>query len=100
MDDCVVRCRARPVMTPAILLFYLLLNSSCEPATKAAATARQPQLEEAIFANDPTECTAALDGSANPDGQFDPTPARLAELDPHSHRLYHYRAHEPKTPPS
>src|SRR5258708_16934587 len=99
MDDCVVRCLARPVMTPAILLFYLLLNSSCQEATKAAATARQHQLEEAIFASDATQCTAALEGSANPDGKVDLTPARLAELDLHSHRLYHYYAEETKATP-
>jgi L,D-transpeptidase catalytic domain/Ankyrin repeat len=86
-------------MTPAILLFYLLLNSSCEDATKAAASARQYQLEEAIFANDARECTTALEGSANPDGKVDLTPARLAELDLHSHRLYHYYAEETKATP-
>jgi lipoprotein-anchoring transpeptidase ErfK/SrfK len=85
-------------MTPAILLFYLLLDSSCQEATKVAATARQHQLEEAIFAN-AKECTAALDGSANPDGKVDLTPARLAELDLHSHRLYHYYAEETKATP-
>jgi lipoprotein-anchoring transpeptidase ErfK/SrfK len=86
-------------MTPAILLFYLLLDSSCQEATKAAATARQHQLEEAIFSNDATQCTAALEGSANPDGKVDLTPARLAELDLHSHRLYHYYAEETKATP-
>lgn len=86
-------------MTPAILLFYLLLNSSCQEATKAAATARQHQLEEATFSNDAKECTAALEGSANPDGKVDLTPARLAELDLHSHRLYHYYAEETKATP-
>lgn len=86
-------------MTPAILLFYLLLDSSCQEATKAASTARQHQLDEAIFANDAKECTAALEGSANPDGKVDLTPARLAELDLHSHRLYHYYAEETKATP-
>src|SRR5258708_3081470 len=65
MDDCVVRCRARPVMTPAILLFYLLLNSSCEDATKAAPPARQRQLGERIFPNHPPELTPALALSSN-----------------------------------
>ena len=86
-------------MTPAILLFYLLLNSSCEEATDEALAARQQQLEEAVFANDLKGCAAALEASANPDGKVDLTPARLAELNLNSHRLYHYYAEETKATP-
>ena len=86
-------------MTPAILLFYLLLDSSYQDVTKAAVAVRQHQLEEAVFANDVQECAKALDRSANPDGNVDLTPARLAELDLHSHRLYHYYAEETKATP-
>jgi lipoprotein-anchoring transpeptidase ErfK/SrfK len=99
MDDCLVRCRARSDMTPGLLLFYLLLSSSCQDASKAAAALRHHELEDAIFANDVQECTTALEGKADPEGTIDLTPARLAELDLHSHRLYHYYAEETKATP-
>jgi hypothetical protein len=98
IDDCVVRCRTRRSMTPGILLFYLLLSSSCQEATKAASAFRQHQLEESVFANDLPECKDALMG-ADPDATVDLTPARLADLDLHSHRLFHYFAEETKATP-
>ncbi len=90
---------ARQPMTPGILLFYLLLSSSCDEAAKAAAEVRQHQLEEAVFANSAQECLNALVDNANPDGIVDLTPARLAELNLHSHRLFHYFAEETKATP-
>jgi lipoprotein-anchoring transpeptidase ErfK/SrfK len=86
-------------MTPGILLFYLLLSSSCDEAAKAAAAVRQYQLEEAVLANSVQGCINALEYNANPDGIVDLTPARLAELNLHSHRLFHYFAEETKATP-
>ena len=86
-------------MTPGILLFYLVLSSSCDEANTAAAAFRQHQLEEAVFANSAQECTNALEANANPDTIVDLTPARLADLDLHSHRLLHYFAEETKATP-
>jgi lipoprotein-anchoring transpeptidase ErfK/SrfK len=86
-------------MTPGILLFYLLLSSSCDEAAKAAAAVRQHQLEEAVFANSAQECRSALEDNANPDGIVDLTPARLTELNLRSHRLFHYFAEETKATP-
>jgi hypothetical protein len=86
-------------MTPGILLFYLLLSSSCDQAAKSAAEIRQHQLDEAVFANSVQECTDALAVGASPDGIVDLTPARLADLNLHSHRLYHYFAEETQATP-
>jgi lipoprotein-anchoring transpeptidase ErfK/SrfK len=86
-------------MTPGILLFYLLLSSSCDEAIKAAAQVRQHQLDEAVFANNAHDCVNAIADGANPDGTVDLTPARLAELNLHSHRLFHYFAEETKATP-
>jgi hypothetical protein len=90
---------ARQPMTPGILLFYLLLSSSCDDATNAAAAFRQHQLEEAVFANSVQECSNALEDHADPDGIVDLTPARLADLNLHSHRLFHYFAEETEATP-
>ena len=90
---------ARRPMTPGILFFYLILSSSCDDATKTAATFRQHQLEEAVFANNAEECTDALEVHANPDGIVDLTPARLTDLNLRSHRLFHYFAEETKATP-
>jgi lipoprotein-anchoring transpeptidase ErfK/SrfK len=90
---------ARRFMTPGILLFYLVLSSSCDEAAKVAAEIRQHQLEEGVFANSVQECTSALEANANPDAIVDLTPARLADLALHSHRLLHYFAEETKATP-
>jgi len=86
-------------MTPGILLFYLVLSSSFDEASKECAAFRQHQLEEAVFANNAQECSNALEVNGNPDGIVDLTPARLADLNLHSHRLYHYFAEETKATP-
>ena len=86
-------------MTPCLLVFYLLLSSSCRDANTAASLVRQDQLEEAILANDAGACTAALDLSADPDGVFHLTPARLVDLNVRSHRLFHYFSEETKATP-
>ncbi|MBV8212006.1 MAG: L,D-transpeptidase family protein [Verrucomicrobia bacterium] len=86
-------------MTPGILLFYLVLSSSFDEASKECAAFRQHQLEEAVFANNAQECINALEVNGNPDGIVDLTPARLADLNLHSHRLYHYFAEETKATP-
>jgi L,D-transpeptidase catalytic domain len=86
-------------MTPGILLFYLLLTSSCDQAARAAAEVRQHQLDEAVFANSAQDCVNAIEVGANPDGLVDLTPARLADLNIHSHRLYHYFAEETQATP-
>jgi hypothetical protein len=86
-------------MTPGILLFYLVLSSTCDEANTAAGTFRQHQLEEAVFTNSTQECANALDVGANPDAIVDLTPARLADLNLHSHRLFHYFAEETKATP-
>jgi len=86
-------------MTPGILLFYLVLSSSFDEASKECAAFRQHQLEEAVFANNAQECINALEVNANPDSIVDLTPARLADLNLHSHRLYHYFAEETKATP-
>jgi hypothetical protein len=86
-------------MTPGILLFYLLFTSSFQEATKAAAEVRQHQLDDAIFANSTQDCTDALEKGANPEGTVDLTPARLADLNLRSHRLFHYFAEETKATP-
>jgi len=96
--DCTCGVARRP-MTPGILLFYLVLSSSCDEAANVAAGIRQHQLEEGVFANSVQECTSALEASANPDAIVDLTPARLADLDLHSHRLLHYFAEETKATP-
>src|ERR1700745_818190 len=85
---------ARRPMTPGILFFYLLLSSSWDAAAKPAATFRQHQLEEAVFANSAQECADALEVHANPDGIVDLTPARLTDVNPRSHRLSHHFAEE------
>lgn len=89
----------RAAMTPCLLVFLLLFNSSCEQAITAAALFRQTQLEEAIFSNDPVACTDALRLGANPDGIIPLTPARLVELSVRSHRLFRYFAEETKATP-
>jgi hypothetical protein len=86
-------------MTPGILLFYLILSFSCDEANTAAAAFRHHQLEEAVFANSAQGCANALEVGANPDAIVDLTPARLADLNLHSHRLFHYFAEETKATP-
>jgi hypothetical protein len=86
-------------MTPGLILFYLLLSSSCQDATKAAVEVRQHELEEAIFANSVEDCSTALEESANPDGVVDLTPARLTDLNLRSHKLFHYFAEETQATP-
>ena len=86
-------------MTPGLLLFYLVFSTSYQDAAKAATAVRQHQLEEAIFANSVQDCSAALVEDANPDGIVDLTPARLADLNLRSHKLYHYFAEETQATP-